>query len=79
MQDPARIHLPDTDDDGAADGAPAATPAPGQPHLIELGDVSEAWRGYTVTIRPFLSYAADQRIESSVDKTSTRATARPRR
>ena len=43
-----------------------ATPAPGSaPHTIEMGDYADDWEGQTVTIRPHLSYAADQRIETA--------------
>lgn len=75
VKDPAHIDL----DDDPTPERPTPTPNPTRAHVIEMGDVSPAWSGYTVTIRPFLSYAADQRIESSVAKTSTRAKARNRR
>lgn len=35
-------------------------------HTIDMGEWSDAWLGQTVTIRPFLSYAANQRIEDTL-------------
>jgi len=80
MQDPAHIDL-EADNGTNADSSGGRTPAaiPTRGHLIDLGDVAEAWRGQTVTIRPFLSYAADQRIESAATTTRARSTARNRR
>ena len=61
MQDPADINL---DDDGGEPGEePEAYPT--RSHVIDMGKVSPAWKDMTVTIRPFLSYAADQRITSA--------------
>ena len=49
---------------------PATIPVGGGDHVIDLAawltdDGDAPWAGQTVTIRPFLSYAADRRIESA--------------
>lgn len=79
MQDPPHIDLGDDGNPGPEppDAEPPATPTTS--HTINLGDISDTWAGLTVTIRPFLSFAADQRIESSVATTRTTAKARNRR
>ena len=64
MQDPADIHL-DEGDEPEVRASGTVAPIPTQEHVIDMGDVVEAWRGQTVTIRPFLSYAADQRITAA--------------
>lgn len=78
MQDPATIHL---DDDPAPnpDSGQGPGPMPTRSHTIDLGELSDAWAQMTVTIRPFLSYAADQRIESAAATTRASSKARNRR
>ena len=49
MQDPARIHLSAATGEPVdivdGDSPPAVTVLPSSPHVIDLGDVSDAWRG----------------------------------
>lgn len=50
------------------DTTDTATPpaAPGNAaQTIDMSDWSDSWAGMTVTVRPHLSFAADQRIESA--------------
>ena len=44
---------------------PATVPAGGGPKVIDMGEWLDDWDGQTVTIKPYLSYAADRRIESA--------------
>ena len=34
-------------------------------HVIELGDIAERWRGQTVTVHPYRSFADQQRIQNA--------------
>ena len=53
---------------------PSPTPEPAKPAAaanqvtIDLGDLADEYAGQTITIRPHLSYAANQRIETAAVK-----------
>ena len=40
-------------------------------HTIDMGELHDAWRGQTITIRPYLSYAASIRIDEAASQVSS--------
>lgn len=62
MQDPARIHLDDDDTTAVGDDPPVTGV---QPTVLDLGERDPRCAGHTVTVRPWLSFAAQKRIDAA--------------